>query len=202
MPRKYKSVIVEHDTEEQKIHILTPEIGIYYRPPEPGLYLSTGSLAGLLKRVNNLYHLRIPENVSGFVQHVYAYNIANPVEYKEELFYLVPGQSMATSILEKDEVIPRSESDKLVPEGVITIRSPTDGIFYRRPSPDLPPYVEEGDQVTIGQILGLVEVMKSFNQIKFWGPDFPQSATVVKILAEDNSEIKSMQHLFWLKPIK
>ena len=34
------------------------------------------------------------------------------------------------------------------------------------PSPDDDPYVDEGDRVSDGQVIGLVEVMKNFNEVK------------------------------------
>ncbi len=43
--------------------------------------------------------------------------------------------------------------------------SPLPGIFYRRPSPEKPPYKEVGDPVAEGDIIGLVEVMKQFNEV-------------------------------------
>lgn len=43
-----------------------------------------------------------------------------------------------------------------------TIKAPAPGTFYRRPSPDEDLFVEEGDQVSSGQVIGLVEVMKNF----------------------------------------
>lgn len=46
------------------------------------------------------------------------------------------------------------------------VRSPIDGIFYRRASPDEPAFVEVGAVVAVGQTLGLVEVMKTFNPIR------------------------------------
>ena len=46
------------------------------------------------------------------------------------------------------------------------IRSPIPGTFYRRPSPDEAPYKEVGDAVAVGDVIGLVEVMKSFIEVK------------------------------------
>lgn len=40
------------------------------------------------------------------------------------------------------------------------------GIFYRKPAPDKPNFVEEGDSVTAGQTVGIIEVMKTFSEIK------------------------------------
>ncbi|MCY4459234.1 MAG: acetyl-CoA carboxylase [Albidovulum sp.] len=46
------------------------------------------------------------------------------------------------------------------------IKSPIPGTFYRKPSPDDPPYKEVGDKVAKGDMVGLVEVMKTFHEIK------------------------------------
>jgi biotin carboxyl carrier protein len=46
------------------------------------------------------------------------------------------------------------------------ILSPLPGTFYRSPAPDQPPYRKEGDIVSPGDVIGLIEVMKSFNEVK------------------------------------
>ncbi len=46
------------------------------------------------------------------------------------------------------------------------IQSPLPGTFYRRPSPDQPPFVEDGGTVVKGDTVGLVEVMKNFHEIR------------------------------------
>lgn len=46
------------------------------------------------------------------------------------------------------------------------VRSPLPGVFYRRPSPDQPPFAEVGQDVTADQTIGLVEVMKQFSEVK------------------------------------
>lgn len=43
------------------------------------------------------------------------------------------------------------------------------GIFYQRPSPDEPAFKQPGDMVAAGDVLGLVEIMKSFHEIKSEG---------------------------------
>ena len=39
------------------------------------------------------------------------------------------------------------------------------GVFYRKPSPDEPNYKEVGETVTKGEVIGLIEVMKSYHQV-------------------------------------
>lgn len=46
------------------------------------------------------------------------------------------------------------------------IRSPLPGTFYRRPSPEEPPFVEDGATVAAGAVIGLIEVMKTFHEVK------------------------------------
>ncbi len=43
-----------------------------------------------------------------------------------------------------------------------TVPCPLPGTFYRRPSPDQPPFKAVGDAVAPGDTVGLVEVMKTF----------------------------------------
>ena len=45
------------------------------------------------------------------------------------------------------------------------IMSPLPGVFYRRPSPDSPFFKEDGESVAASDVIGLIEVMKSFHEI-------------------------------------
>lgn len=65
-----------------------------------------------------------------------------------------------------------------------TIKAQLPGVFYRRSSPDADPFVEEGGSVTAGQTIALIEVMKTFNEVKADGP-----GTVVKFLIDDGEEV-------------
>ena len=44
--------------------------------------------------------------------------------------------------------------------------SPLPGTFYRKPAPDKPSYTNDGDKVAKGDVIGLIEVMKSFTEVK------------------------------------
>lgn len=46
------------------------------------------------------------------------------------------------------------------------IKSPIPGTFYRKPAPDEPVFKEVGDSVANGDTIGIVEVMKTFHEIK------------------------------------
>lgn len=46
------------------------------------------------------------------------------------------------------------------------IQSPLPGTFYRKPSPEEPEFVADGGSVSVGDTIGLIEVMKTFHEIK------------------------------------
>ena len=48
---------------------------------------------------------------------------------------------------------------------VIALESPMVGVFYRSPSPEDPPFVVVGDQVKVGQTIGLIEAMKVYSEV-------------------------------------
>ncbi len=79
--------------------------------------------------------------------------------------------------------------------GMVTITSPIVGTFYRSPSPDADPYVEEGDMVKKGQVLCIVEAMKLMNEI-----ESETDGRIVKILAESTKPVEYGHALFLVDP--
>jgi acetyl-CoA carboxylase biotin carboxyl carrier protein len=71
-----------------------------------------------------------------------------------------------------------------------TIKSPFPGTFYRRPNPDAEPYVSEGDRVRPGDVVGLVEIMKSFHEVQS-----DADGTVGEFLVENEDLVEAGQDL-------
>ena len=71
-----------------------------------------------------------------------------------------------------------------------SVRAPLTGIFYGAPSPGAMPYVAVGDHVAVGQIIGLIEAMKLFNEIKS-----DLAGRVVRVCAESGALVKAKQPL-------
>ncbi len=67
--------------------------------------------------------------------------------------------------------------------------SPLPGTFYRRPSPDKPAYKNDGDKVAKGDVVGLIEVMKSFTEVK------ADAAGKIKFIAENEEPVMAGQPL-------
>lgn len=69
------------------------------------------------------------------------------------------------------------------------------GTFYRKASPEKPPFVEIGDDVSAGKVVCIIEAMKLFNEI-----ESEVSGKIVKILVEDASPVEYDQPLFLVEP--
>lgn len=61
--------------------------------------------------------------------------------------------------------------------------APIPGIFYRRPAPDKPPFVQEGDSVDVGQTIGVIEIMKQFTELR------SEAAGVLTSFAVDDNQM-------------
>lgn len=69
------------------------------------------------------------------------------------------------------------------------------GTFYQSPAPGEPAFVKEGDQVTKGQTVCIIEAMKLMNEI-----EAEVSGTIVKIVAENGKPVHPGMPLFIIKP--
>jgi acetyl-CoA carboxylase biotin carboxyl carrier protein len=70
------------------------------------------------------------------------------------------------------------------------VLAPLTGLFYGAPSPDATPYVRVGAEVVVGQVIGLIEAMKLFNEIKS-----DRAGKVSRIYVEDGALVKAKQPL-------
>ena len=76
-----------------------------------------------------------------------------------------------------------------------TVKAPLTGVFYSASSPTSPPFVTAGQHVAVGQVIGLIEAMKLFNEIKS-----DQAGRVVRIVAETGKLVKAKQPLIEVEP--
>lgn len=71
-----------------------------------------------------------------------------------------------------------------------TVKAQLPGVFYRRPSPEAAPYVEEGGEISAGQIVALIEVMKTYNEVKA-----DQQGRLARFLLDDGDEVEVGQDM-------
>lgn len=76
----------------------------------------------------------------------------------------------------------------------ISVLSPLPGLFYRKPSPTAEVFVKEGDHVKVGDVVGLVEVMKSFHEVRS-----EVSGVVVQFLIENEGSVDIGQAILEVK---
>jgi acetyl-CoA carboxylase biotin carboxyl carrier protein len=82
------------------------------------------------------------------------------------------------------------------PPGRPSVKAPLTGIFYASPGPGSAAYVQAGGEVAVGQVIGLIEAMKLFNEIKS-----DLAGRVVKVVAESGSLVKAKQPLVEVEPL-
>ena len=75
------------------------------------------------------------------------------------------------------------------------IKTPLPGTFYRRSSPDAAPYVEEGDSVKTGDVVGLIEIMKTFHEIRS-----DTDGVIARFLVENEELVDAGQDIIALEP--
>lgn len=77
-----------------------------------------------------------------------------------------------------------------------TITSPMVGTYYSAPSPKDAPFVQEGAEVHVGDVVGIVEAMKMMNEI-----DSEVSGRVARILVKNGQPVEYGQPLMVIEPI-
>jgi len=77
-----------------------------------------------------------------------------------------------------------------------SVKAPLTGIFYASPAPGSAPYVQVGGEVAVGQVIGLIEAMKLFNEIKS-----DLAGRVTRLVPESGTLVKAKQPLIEVEPL-
>lgn len=114
----------------------------------------------------------------------------------------IHGNPVATAGVKSDDLLaanhPADISSKvlgIVPESWEAITAPMVGTFYRSPTPGEQAFVEVGDSVFPGKVVGLMEVMKLFNELKA-----EKAGVVTRIDVADGDMVEYGQPLLWIDP--
>jgi len=91
---------------------------------------------------------------------------------------------------------PAAAGREPVPPAIPSVKAPLTGIFYGSPAPGSAPYVQVGGEVAVGQVIGLIEAMKLFNEIKS-----DLAGRVVRVLPESGALVKAKQPLIEVEPL-
>jgi acetyl-CoA carboxylase biotin carboxyl carrier protein len=116
---------------------------------------------------------------------------APQVQPPAEKTVVVPEQPKAPEAVFSEQ----AAEEMVEEEGLVPITASVTSVFYRRPSPDEPPFVEEGDEVNEDTPLCLLEVMKCFRQVLAG-----TAGHIVKICVESNHFVEKGDVLFLIRP--
>ncbi len=90
----------------------------------------------------------------------------------------------------------READERTAQSGVVEVKAPLTGVFHRAPSPQATPYVQVGSTVSAGQIIGLIEAMKLFNEIRSTA-----AGRVRRVLVETGQLVRAQSPLIEVEPL-
>jgi acetyl-CoA carboxylase biotin carboxyl carrier protein len=184
------------DVREGRRVLLAPSVGYFIAAANSGAPAAPGDLLGLLCILGREHELRLPAAVG----------MCSCTPRVSEARRAAVG--FGDVLFELRELAAEAPADTKAPsdraggagEGIAVPASQT-GRYYDRPAPDRPPFVRVGDELHAGQPIGLIEVMKTFNQIVYGGPGFPARARVVALRCSNESEVRRGQELLRVEPL-
>jgi biotin carboxyl carrier protein len=192
MKRRRLEALV-HVGQVGEISIGAPAVGWLSDAPRLGEVVVGGSRVGSLRILDQWVDVTLPATVSGRVSERPLVNQREAVAYDQLVLRLAPVEGEGLGSVAAG---PAAVASADLPAGCFAVVSPTHGMFYRRPKPGAPCYVEPGQVVEEGATLALVEVMKCFSAIAYGGEGLPPRAEVVEVRVEDNVEVAADQVLF------
>jgi acetyl-CoA carboxylase biotin carboxyl carrier protein len=125
--------------------------------------------------------------IEGKQQHVSAAPQQQQDSAPQQVAYAAP-QPVETKAEEKKRLDEESEV------GLHIITSPIVGTFYRSPNPESGVFVNEGDRVTKGKVLCIIEAMKLMNEI-----ESEIDGTIVRIYPQNGQPVEYGEKLFAVK---
>ncbi len=165
--------------------IAEPEAAAEFDVVEPAadadLLALIDRLAGLLER-SDLTELEVEAGGTGLV-------LRKPVAFAAAA--VVAGAAPVVDVAAQAAVAAPEQ-----PPSRPAVIAPLTGIYYASPAPGSAPYVQVGGEVAIGQVIGLIEAMKLFNEIKS-----DLAGRVVKVVAESGALVKAKQPLIEVDPL-
>jgi len=181
-------MLASEPDDDGATRLLSPEVGRFTGVLGRGQLLVTGTEAGQILALGETIELVVPKGVSGRIVSEPPALVRHPVGYGDVLYELaaLEGASFSAPV-----EAPAAAS------GLLSFRAPHSGRFWHRPSPGEPAFVGQGDIVTAGDTIGLIEVMKTFSRLDYQpGDDLPRRARIVRLLISDGDEVTEGDPLF------
>ena len=165
-------------------------------PPRPG----SESLLGLIDRLaailsrSELDELEVEAGGTALLLRKPSALAAAPASAASSTVAVPPAQGGASALpgtLPADAAMDAEQASAR-----LVVRAPLTGLFYNSPAPGSAPYLRVGGEVAVGQVIGLIEAMKLFNEIKS-----DVAGRVLRIAAESGALVKAKQPLIEVEPL-
>lgn len=183
--------------DQGNLCLLAPALGLWRDRPSLGTPVMPGMSLGCIEVLGVLHDVVVPEKVAGVCSAVGegldpdAARI--PLTFGTPMLVIDPKAGNLGG-----EVQQAHEDNQTTGAGLC---APSSGRFYRRAAPHKPFFIEVGQEVREGQVVGLLEIMKTFHRITFTGPGLPSPARVVAIEVEDGDDVRAGDVLVRVEPI-
>jgi acetyl-CoA carboxylase biotin carboxyl carrier protein len=107
----------------------------------------------------------------------------------------------AAAVPVADAAVLAAPTDGVAPASAVassrpSIKAPLTGVWYGSPAPGSAPFLSVGGEVAVGQVVGLIEAMKLFNEIKS-----DLAGRVVRVVPESGALVKAKQPLIEVEPL-
>lgn len=145
-----------------------------------------------ISQLFRIYNFMVHQDLSELNWEEKEFKIMIRREFGSGISFRRYGKESRSKVLEKEASAPAEQ----IEQNTIIIKSPIVGIFYSSPAPETPPFVEEGDIVSVGETVCIVEAMKLMNEIQT-----ETKCKILKVLVSDNQNIQVNEPLFLVLPI-
>jgi len=185
--------LIARDTD-RGLELCSPEVGLFTCAVAEGRVVTGGEQVGRLKQLERSWRLFVPAGVTGVVRSKSPERVHEPVGWGDVLYELGPleGEALhaaAPAAAGKDS------------GGLLLLRASQSGRFWHRAAPTDPPFAAPGQQLEVGQPVGLIEVMKTFAPVPYQaGGGLPARARVVRLIAADGADVREGDPLLEVEP--
>ena len=176
-----------------RVRLSSPEVGLWTGAPAPGAVLVPGSRVGVVLRLGVAHELVVPSGAAGVVVGEPPARLRHPVGHGDLLLELEP-----VSTGQAAQAASKAGSGA---NDLLVVKAPSSGRFWHRPAPGEPAFLVEGERLSEGQALGLLEVMKTFSHVGYKsGGTLPPGARFVRYASADGAEVKAGAALVVVEP--
>ena len=178
-------------TATGELELRAPSPGIFVPSLGPGDLVVPGHPLGELVVLGRATAVLAPRGAGGIAVRIAT--ASHAVAYGEALVAVDPSRQLAAGA-------PGATADPTATSVAgLVFRAPTSGRFYGRSSPDKPPFIVEGSQLTPGVTICLLEVMKTFHRVTYSGAGLPDTARIARVLVSDGDDVNAGDPLLALE---